>query len=69
MCDTSTYQNKGVIMKIMGVFLSISNMNSTINPDAAAENRRGWWTGSKALINVSLIPYHTPAIQGLLYSG
>ena len=37
MCDTSTYQNKGVIMKIMGVFLSISNMNSTINPDAAAK--------------------------------
>ena len=66
MCDTSSYQNKGVIMKIMGVFLSISNMNSTINPDAAAKN--GQWTGNKALINVSLIPNHTPAIHGLLYT-
>ena len=44
-------------------------MNSTIDPDAAAKNGRGQWTGSKALINVSLIPYHTPAIHSLLYSG
>ena len=38
----------------MGVFLSISNINSIINLDAVANNKCEWWMGNKILINVSL---------------
>ena len=38
----------------MGVFLSVSNINSIINPDAVPKNRCERWTGNKELINVGL---------------
>ena len=46
------YQNKDVIMC---VFLSVSNINSIMNPDGVPKNRCGRWRGNKELINVGLM--------------
>ena len=49
------YTKKGRNYEIMGAFLSISNINSIINPDAVPKIRYGQWTGNKELLNVGLI--------------
>ena len=51
--------NKGVTSEIMKVFLSILNINSTINPDAVAKNRCRRWAGNKLLVTVGLIFINT----------